>query len=1000
MPRADLPALLALLLLSVLPAAAAAPPPLPPAASRTVDFVGDIQPIFTKHCLGCHGPDKQRSSYRLDAKAIAFRGGESGHPAILPGHSADSPLLLMVAHQVPDLLMPPKGEPLSVAEVSTLRAWIDQGAPWPDSASVRLDAANSWWSLRPIANLTPPAVEGVSHPVDRFVRDRLARERLVPSPEADRRTLIRRLSFDLLGLPPTPAEVDAFVRDARPDAYEHLVDRLLASPHYGERWARHWLDVVHYGDTHGYDKDKPRPHAWPYRDYVIRSFNADKPYSRFVQEQLAGDAFFPDTAEGIEALGFISAGPWDFIGHEELPETKTDGKIARHLDRDDMVANTMGTFVSLTVHCAQCHDHKFDPIPQEDYYRLQAVFAAVDRTERQYYREPDLNRKRSELEARSRQWQRDQRALEEKVTLHGGDALKEVREQLASAEKSARDGRPAAYGFHSGIATREDESRWVQVDLGESRPLSEITLLPCHDDFNGIGAGFGFPRRFRIEASDDPAFDGQVTLLADRTAADVPNPGLEPVALPFATVRARYVRVTATRLAPRQNDFIFALAELEARSQPGGTNVARGASVTSLDSVEAPERWQRVNLTDGKAPRTAPDPAELERLRQRRDAILAERVPAEVRDGLTRAGTELEATRKSLEALPKPLTTFVGAVHYGRGNFRGTGPDEGRPRPIPLLSRGDVNKPGRPVSPGALRCVTASTPFPPAEEASESARRIALAQWILDPQNPLSWRSIVNRAWQQRFGRGLVDTPNDFGKMGGLPSHPELLDWLAREFRDGAQSFKQLDRLLVTSATYRQVSHRAESSDRDADNRLLWRMNPRRLDAESVRDAILAVSGKLDPTPFGPGFQDFVIEKPEHSPHYQYHLHDPEDPRSHRRSVYRFLVRSQQEPFMVALDCADPSMRVDRRNETLTPLQALAMLNSRLTVAMAQHFAQRVKAECSDSAETQVAHAFRHALQREPEAEERARLTAYTQQHGLAATCRVLLNLNEFVFVD
>ena len=568
-------------------------------------------------------------------------------------------------------------------------------------------------------------------------------------------------------------------------------------------------------------------------------------------------------------------------------------------------------------------------------------------------------------------------------------------DRLAAAEKAAKDGQPAEYGYHSAIAARPDQAKWVQVDLGRRVALERVVLAPCRDSFNNIGDGFGFPVRFRIEAADDPAFRQGVTVIADRTEADVTNPGVARQTFPASGAEARFVRVTATKLAPRQNDFILALAELEA-FEPGGTNVARGTAVTALDSVEAPVRWAAVNLTDGKAPGAVGSGEEVARLRVERERLIEAKVPAEVRTGLATAREELATTRQALEALPAPSVVYAGGVHYGSGNFRGTGPDEGRPRTIRVLARGDVNKPGTEVGPGSLSCVGAlPATFELGAGATEGARRAALARWLTDPANPLTWRSIVNRVWQRRFGRGLVSTPNDFGRMGGPPSHPELLDWLAAEFHDGGQSIKQLDRLIVTSATYRQ-GDRPEA----ADDGLLAARKGRRLEAEEIRDAILAVSGRLDRTMYGPGFQDFVVEKPEHSPHYEYHLHDPEDPKAWRRSVYRFLVRSQQEPFMVALDCADPSMRVDRRNETLTPLQALALLNSRLTVAMARHFAERVRTEVGADPGAQVERAMALAVQREPTAEERATLAPYAKSHGLEATCRLLFNLNEFVFVD
>jgi hypothetical protein len=359
-----------------------------------------------------------------------------------------------------------------------------------------------------------------------------------------------------------------------------------------------------------------------------------------------------------------------------------------------------------------------------------------------------------------------------------------------------------------------------------------------------------------------------------------------------------------------------------------------------------------------------------------------------------------------LKKLPQPRLVYAGTVHRGEGSFAGTSANGGRPREIRVLARGDVTRPGKVVAPGAIAAIHGpAAHFELPLGHAEGERRAALARWLTDRQNPLTWRSIVNRVWLYHFGRGIVDTPSDFGQMGDLPTHPELLDWLAVEFRDGGQSFKPLHRLIVTSATYRQTSSVTPEATtrgataRDTGNAFYWRMNRRRLEAEAIRDSILAVCGKLDRTMFGPSFQDFVIEKPEHSPHYQYHLHDPNDSRSHRRSIYRFLVRSQQQPFMAALDCADPSMAVDKRNPTVSPLAALALLNNQLTVAMAPHFAARV--EKSDTGlEAQVTTAMRLALGRAPSPAELDRLVAFASEHGTANTCRMIFNLNEFVFVD
>ncbi len=865
-----------------------------------------------------------------------------------------------------------------------------------------------WWSLKPLTRPEVPAIADrrspIANPIDAFVGSTLLEKGLRPAVEADRRTLIRRLYFDLIGLPPKPAEIAAFGADRDAGAYEKLVDRLLASPQYGERWARHWLDVVHYGETHGYDKDQPRPNAWPYRDYVIRSFNEDKPYARFVQEQVAGDVLFPGTRDGFEALGFVSAGPWDLIGHAEVPESKMDGQVARHLDRDDMVVNTIQSFNSLTVQCAQCHNHKFDPILQEDYYRLQAVFAAVDRADKKYDVDPLVARQRKELEARMGQLAGRKKELDERVVARAGQPLVDLDRRIAALPKSGKGS--DAMGYHSNIEKQPNVTKWVQVDLGRSVPLGSIVLHPCHDDFNGIGAGFGFPVRYKVELAADAECKEGVVLVGDFTGQDVANPKVRPQGIDTAGKAGRFIRVTATKLALRQDDYIFALAELSAMTVDG-RNAASGGVVSALDSIEAPARWRKTNLTDGWYPGvTLAESKTAVELQQERTNLLAKATTTEDATMLAAIEREQADVKKGQEKLPAQSTVYVAAVHKGSGAFAGTGGKGGKPRPIHVLSRGNLQKPGPEVGPGTLACLPGlPSRFELPEGHAEGDRRAALAEWLTRRDNPLTWRSVVNRIWQYHFGRGLVDTPNDFGRMGGLPTHPELLDWLAVEFRDGGQSWKKLHKLILMSATYRQSSTAdrsevaAKAAAVDADNRYLWRQNRRKLEAEAVRDAVLAVSGKLDLTMGGPSFKDFVVEHPEHSPHYEYHLHDPEDPKSHRRSIYRFIVRSQQQPFMTVLDCADPSMQVGRRNESLSPLQALSMLNNALMLSMAKHFAERLEQGGGDLA-AKVRRGHEEALGRAPTAAEQKALTNYAQEYGLTNYCRLVLNLNEFSFVD
>ena len=976
-------------------------------AATAGEVASDSVAIFERRCVSCHNAVDRKGGLSLSSRKDMLAGGDSG-PVLVANKPAESTLLDYVTGEKPE--MPKTGPPLTAQEVETLKQWIAAGANLPNDLVLndRAIADANWWSLQPLNKPIPPQTGNLQsqfrNVIDAFTAAKLDEHHLDQSPEADRRTLIRRLFFDLLGLPPSPEEVNVFVASREPDAYERLVDRLLASPQFGERWARHWLDVVHYGETHGYDKDKPRPNAWPYRDYVIRAFNTDKPYSRFIEEQIAGDILHPGAADGIEALGFIAAGPWDFIGHVELPETKIDGKIARHLDRDDMVSTTIGTFNSLTVGCAQCHNHKFDPISQEDYYRLQSVFAAVDRADKPYDRDPTVAQQRKSLQEKLATLQNELAVLDRQIAARGGPELAALDRQISELTKAAAMKEQPEFGYHSAIEDTQDVVKWVQIDLGRPQPIERLEYVACHDDFAGIGAGFGFPLRYKIEVADDPDFAAS-RVIVDQTAADYTNPGVAPVAHDFDGVQARYVRFTATKLARRlPTDCIFALAELSV-FDAACKNLAAGAAITSLDSIEAPPRWGRSNLVDGYFYGIGGTSADkLATLRKERSAMLDRATDSATKARLDTLRADVQSTNAQMQSLPPQQFIYAGTVHAGSGSFTGTGASGGKPRPIHVLQRGDVKNPGPEVSPAALNCLSELPgEFDLPADHSESERRAALARWISDGRNPLTWRSIANRVWQHHLGRGIVDTPNDFGRMGSLPSHPELLDWLAIEVRDHEGSLKRLHRLIVTSHTYRQTSQISDFDRNpqliDADNRFLWRANRRRLEAEAVRDAVLHVAGRLDSRMGGPSFEDFIVERPEHSPHYEYHLHDPNDPRTHRRSIYRFIVRSQPQPLMTTLDCADPSIRVDKRNESLSALQALAMLNNDFLLAMSQHAALRISNEASDPA-SQAHLLIGVALSRDPTIEEQELLAEHIRAHGLASACRLVLNLNEFAFVD
>jgi hypothetical protein len=992
MPQA-LPSLLGLVTIAL--------PPMPARADQSGQdlFRARVAPVLEARCIRCHGGATTKGGLSLRTAEAIRAGGENG-PPVEPGKPAESLLLEMVAGEKP--AMPRGGPPLDATEVAALRAWIEQGAHWPEGLVLRERSAELWWAIQPLARPAVPEVKGcgwVRTPVDAFILAALEARGLAPRPEADRRTLIRRLTFDLLGLPPTPEEVERFVSDDRPDAYERVVDRLLASPHYGERWGRHWLDVVHYGDTHGYDKDKRRDHAWPYRDYVIRAFNEDKPHDTFLREQIAGDVISPGDPQSTIATGFLAAGPWDFVGHVELREGTVEKEKTRLIDRDDILSNAMSTFVSLTVHCARCHDHKFDPIPQRDYYRLQAVFAGLDRGNRPFPDPTLADRRRTLQVRRDAAFGRLEKVSKQAESLSSPELaridseLESSRHQLAALPRPLSHAGSPTNGYHSTIRPEPDAAAWVQVDLGASVPIDEVRLVPARPTDFPDTPGFGFPAKLRVELSDDPMLDSAV-VIADDVRPDHMNHDDTPEILRPGGRRARFVRVAASRLWKRSNDYVFALSELEVIS--GGRNVALGASVSALDSIEA-GRWGVKALIDGYDSRSRrPDATDADaarwhelafRIRQakrERQRLADTLVSPTLRSDLDRARAEVATIDAEIKALP--TAGMVYAVL----------PRE--PRPIRVLRRGDVEQAGEPVGPGALSCVPGlGHDFASALRGPEGGRRAALAEWLTDKRNVLTWRSAVNRIWQYHFGRGLVETPNDFGRNGARPSHPELLDWLAAEFRDGGRSWKALHRLIVTSSAYRQSSaHDAASAAIDAENRYLWRMARHRLEAEEVRDAVLAAAGTLDPHMGGPGFEPFRF-KDDHSPIYDHEAIDRiNSPECRRRVVYRFIVRSVPNPFLDCLDGADPNANTPVRNTTITALQALTLRNDPFVIAQSEAFADRLRALGGDRIDA----AYRLALGRPPRREEREAWSAFAERRGLAAACRLLFNLNEFVFVD
>jgi hypothetical protein len=979
----------------------AEPRPLPPPASHRVDFVKEVQPILAASCYSCHGEKKRKGDLRLDIKAAALK-----HGAIVPGKSADSLLIQLVAGLDSEKKMPPSGTSLTPRQVGVLRAWIDQGANWPELADTRPGGAGHW-AYQPLAKPAIPAIKRTDWgrtPLDAFILARLEGQGLAPSPPADKRTLLRRVTYDLTGLPPTPEDLDAFLKDESPQAYEKVVDRLLASPRYGERWARHWLDVVHFAETHGHDQDRPRDNAWPYRDYLIRSFNEDKPYSRFVEEQLAGDILYPNDPQGIVATGMIAAGPWDESSLQSIRDDVVDKKIAQTLDRDDMVTTVFSTFASSSVHCARCHDHKFDPITQAEYYGLQAVFAGVDRANRPYEADPQVAHRRRELLAQKAELEAGKPDLLARASVQAevGEWEKELKRRgevwtvldptsFKSAEGQTADKLEDRSILFTG--TRPERDTYTIEAVADRKGITAIRLEVLTDDslpHGGPGRqdnGNLHLSEFGVRAGPQANPKESKPVALQRASADFNQAGWEidkAIDGNRATAWGIYPQVGM----PHQAVFEF--------KEPIGFE-GRTALTITLEQLHGGRHLiGRVRL----AVTTAAQPGMTTVIPAAVAEILA--VPAEKRAASQKLVLArhvlLARLERELTALPPPKVVYAAASDFPvLGSFS---PAKGC-RPVHVLRRGDVNQPGNPAIPGALSCIPGlEARFTLTKSNDEGARRAALAKWFVDPKNGLTWRSIVNRVWHYHFGRGIVATPNDFGQMGARPTHPELLDYLAATFRDDGGSLKRLHRLIVTSAVYRQSSqHNPEQAKQDGDNLLLWRMNRTRLDAEAVRDAVLQVSGKLDLTMGGPSVKQFVLSPGIHvTPNVDYQSFDVDSPASYRRSVYRFLFRTLPDPFMETLDCPDASQFTPVRSSSVTALQALAMLNDRFMVRQCEHFANRVN-KMGSTFEERIQAMYLLALGRPPTAKETAALAAYANKHGLANACRVLLNTNEFLFI-
>ena len=987
------------------PGASAKEPSLP-----AVDFDRQIAPLLISRCLECHSGASPDGGLSLVDAAAAAKGGESG-PALESGKTES-----LLWQRVEGDEMPPE-HPLPLEEKALLRAWIDAGSPWgeqpldPLAFSTEKRAGRDWWSLQPIQETPLPETAldpWARGPVDAWVLERLGASGLGPSSPADPRILIRRLCFDLIGLPPSPEQVEAFMADPSEAAYERVVDELLASPHYGERWGRHWLDIVRYTESEGFEYDHPRDRAWHYRDYVINSFNDDKPYNRFMEEQLAGDVLEPVTSDGIVATSMLVCGAWDRAGNAQANATQR--AITREEEMEDMISVVGQTFLGLTLNCARCHSHKFDPVPQEDYFRIKAVFDGVKhgerpisspaeiaaREQRAAARAEAIAAERATIAALEREGARRaaERSQDRAATppgpeplirwtfqdggaaaggkLHGGAEIVGGRLRLQRATQSCFESDP----IPETIREKTLEAWVVLSDLDQGGGAA-ISIESTPDrDFDAIvfgerqprkwiaGSG-GFARTRDLEAPQESASAGQAVHMAAVYRADN--------SITLYRNGERYAAPYVPAAALRTFEKGAATVLLGLRHHGAGNGFLDGEILQAAihDRALGDEEVAAAFRAGGFA---IP-----------KEEILACLDDAE-RISHARATARIDELAKETEASAAATEVSYVGVRI-------------EPAPTALLLRGSVTSPGAIMTPAGLSAITAvDADLGLVPEAPEAERRRRFAAWISAPANPLPARVIANRVWQYHFGRGLVATPSDFGLNGGRPSHPELLDWLAGELLRSGWRLKALHRAILLSSTYRQASnHDEKAAAIDADTVLLWRYPPRRLEAEAVRDAMLAVSGELNPAMGGPSFRPFTTTNFNAT---FYHPVDRDDPELNRRTVYRMNVNSGKEPLLDAFDCPSPSVKTPTRGETITPLQALSLMNNSFVQRQADRLAERSLEAAGGDLTDAIDRAYECALGRRATDAERHQAVTAAQARGLGSVCWALLNSSEFLYVQ
>jgi len=935
-------------------------------AALALDFAKDLKPVLESKCLSCHNPNNHKGDLSLATpeEIAAYK-----KKLLVPGNHGKS-----VLHQVtvsleegeaPD--MPKKGSPLTGAEAGLLADWIDQGAAWPKGLVLKEQskADKSWWAYQPIRE-TPKADGGKGNPIDGFVEARLKEKGLKMNPPADARTLIRRATYDLTGLPPTPSEVKAFEEEYHRDsdaACIRLIDRLLESPHYGEQWGRHWLDVVRFGESTGYERNVVINNIWPFRDYVINSFNQDKSFDEFIREHIAGDVFGKGDPKIEIGSAFLVAGPYDDVGNQDAVQAAQ----IRANTMDEIIRTTGEAFLGMTIGCARCHDHKFDPITQQDYYGLYATFSGI----RHGSREMASPEEKASRAARVKSMQEKRARMDE-------ERKKLVKTILTRAAKKADEykkkwSRPEVSRTGTEETFKPVTAKFVRmVSEAMDRNLDTPTVFGI-DEFEIWSVKGRQPSRNVALSSNGAKASGRSRKIEDFAGAYGPQLAIDgkfgerfisagtsltiELARPERIDRIVFSSARGETI-PEHRKFAF-VAEYRIEVSNDGKTWTMVAGSHDRKPVNEAHRNRRYLKEEA-------EPAESKRL-------------AELRHGIA-------LVDRKIAAVPPFPTVWLGTRNAR--DARG---------PFSVFVGGNPQKKGAKVVPSGISTLDATTPayqLPP--QCDEATRRLALANWITRPENPLTPRVLANRIWEYHFGTGIVSTPNDFGFMGGRPSNLELLDFLASELKKDGWKIKALHRLIMTSKTYRQASTwRADGAKADGDSRLLWRFPRRRLSAEEIRDTLLQVSGKLNPEMGGPGFRLYHFMQDNVC---TYAPLDKYGPETYRRAVYHQNARASVVDLLTEFDQADCAFSVPKRVQTTSPLQALTLLNHSFTLDMAGAFAARLAEE--DTVESQVVRAFQIAYQRAPDDAERKASAAAVRVSGLRAFCRALLNSSELVYLD